>query len=188
MERITKEQLATFCDPEDPFFDLYPEPFTLGDFSYVSDGKIIVRVEAIKEITRQPDVERRFIEGEERDWYVVAPIDSLPWDHDSLTDEWVAPPEIPEGYKKERECQWCNGTGKDCGEPCEDCNGKGTYPIYKPVEWRRGLVNPFYLEKLETLEAVQFNVHGKPEEIIRFRFKGGVGLLMPCVNNGFDRC
>jgi hypothetical protein len=172
------------------------EPFSVGDFTYATNGYLIVRVDRLQswgETESAPNVAR------------------LNWDHDSI-GLWIDPPQAedisPEACKPckgtgklsvcpechghgeveaetdfntyECDCATCNGSGKVDGGShlCDDCLGSGEY-LETKVPWRDGGITMKALRLASALPGIQFSTYGTAEEVVRIKFDGGVGLLMP---------
>ena len=77
-------------------------------------------------------------------------------------------------------CKSCDGDGVFAGpgRPCPVCKGAGR-KLFTPVKWQRGFISMKHLDRIKVLPGLKLSLHGDPLEIIRFRFDGGVGLLMP---------
>lgn len=81
------------------------------------------------------------------------------------------------------ECKTCGGEeeipGGENDVCCTKCKSTGKVFAEIYVGWHRGKVNPHYVLMLSALDNVEFSTHGDINEVIRFRFDGGEGLLMP---------
>jgi len=98
--------IMAFCNPNDkrPHVN---RPFTQGDYTYALDGALIVRV---------PKMNGFDMEDEKK----FPAVDTLPWDHDTLT-VWEDPPSgALSGIPK---CGICDGTKK--ASTCPECDGEG---------------------------------------------------------------
>lgn len=202
----TAIDITQFCNAHDPRTSLR-QPWTLGEYTYASDGHSIIRVPRIADITG---------EG--------VSIIHLPWDHDSITEWHPVPSDIPDSRRVE--CKSCEGTGKiitceDCngdgevqyeysslsgktydadiecpvcegrgkmngdGERCEDCDGHGYSfeSVAVKVEYLGLYVSNHLLKRVKDLPGVMISIKGiaTPHDlpIVRFKFDGGVGLIMP---------
>ena len=200
---MDKETLKQFCSYDNLRKEIM-EPWTRGDYTYATNGKIIIRVPRISDIPENPaapNVNR-----------------SIPWNAPVFTEASAPIPDLPkdqflscarcDGTGKNSECPECEGEGvvtwetkrhgyeADCeecdgfgrvaagtkAEECNRCNGTGKIEqdIFVPV---RGVsFNKKYLTLIKSLpEAILFpepEVAGKfPPS--RFAFNGGDGFVMP---------
>jgi RecJ-like exonuclease len=205
--------LTQFYNPSDPR-EKIRAPFSDEQFTYATDGHIIIRVPRIPEITVPGGT-------------TFPQWQSMPWDHDSLTDWKPLSVEIPEGQRVD--CKSCDGTGKiitcqDCdgdgeveyqyeslggktydydlecpvcegrgkmngdGERCEDCNGQGYRIEAVPVKIGAiGLsISNQLLQRVKDLPGLEIAVKGRIEDMppVRFRFDGGCGIIMPMRDQG----
>ena len=164
--------LMQFCE-RNGFRLWMAEPFGVGEYTYASNGVILVRVPR-------------------SDWPSAdLPSEVLPASFPQLM-KWLdgspamAPlPAIPPGpfYKK---CFWCAGSGEvqfDCcgghiGE-CEECGGEGV--IEKKTYYRFGTrsFNARYLRRIKALPDSRLAIKGPKMDGALFTFTGGRGLLMP---------
>lgn len=186
------------------FMDLKPfcgkskaisEPFSGGEYSYATDGSIIIRVPVQAETTKEvPDGLGYGFPS---------------FDHDLITS-WLDMPVLPtnkitcekcNGTGKEETCHECNGDGiltfesdyntyevecERCGGngkndeiPCDECEGEGKIPEVPYVKLDSVCLGIKYLELLKDLPDIKFAIVSKDRsEPVRFKFAGGVGLLM----------
>ena len=197
--------LEKFCR-KSHYTETLTEPFSEGDYVYVADGSILIRVDKIPEITKTyPSVKAKQILEENK-------IDG--------NEIWIDPPKFEimeinctecEGAGKIIICKECSGSGslefssdyndydvecKSCfgkgteDKKCEDCEGTGKYKKYstpiieKPItidgslEQIEIILNGMYLEMIQDLPNIKIALQGKTEPI-KLKFDGGIGLLMP---------
>ena len=177
-------------------------PFINGDYTYATNGHIIVRVPRIAAVVKE----------------VMIDPTTMPWDHATLTgwrpiDSYPLPERIIcarcKGTKKVV-CPECEGTGEaflrgkedsydvecllcngdmDYKESCDNCDEDGKryeqrMPRIELPPWDV-IVNAEYLYLIRTyLPGPHFLTVNKADEnypmgIIRFKFDGGEGGLMP---------
>ncbi len=83
-------------------------------------------------------------------------------------------------------CPDCNGEGViwDKDKPCEECNGTGQllYPESVMICGRKIAGN--YAHKISLLPNAKAVNFGKPNDILKFVFDGGEGLVMPLKQEG----
>lgn len=96
--------LQSFCDAPNDSRSPLQEPFTIGHYSYASNGHIAVRVVALTEVPKREAVR-------------VNP-DLLPWPEEST--RWQALPALPPA---DGECLTCMGHGRVVA--CDECGGEG---------------------------------------------------------------
>lgn len=160
--------LLPFCSTN-PARPTCMAPFSIGEFTYATDGVIAVRVPRradVPEVEKAPDARRVFF--------------------DVGADTFVAPPVKKLPKPKSEECYSCDGNGKahdcpNCNCACATCCGTGRVSSDRNVcvtikekpfalaLWRR----IFELPGLK-ISPVRDDEH-KP---LQFRFDGGEGAIM----------
>ncbi len=171
-EEMTKEELMPFCDEEIPNFK---EPWTKGNWTYATNGKICIRVPAVDGVEENaftPQADRLF-------------------DTAFAPKQWSPVPKVEKPEQpKEIECDECEGSGKSdenqcefCGKypECEECGGSGKImkpPLVKKKEIDGVIFDEKYLYLIQKLPGIEIGVNSLPDAS-RFRFDGGEGLLMP---------
>jgi hypothetical protein len=143
------------------------EPFSLGEWSYATDGHILIRVPRridIPEREKVPDVERIWPKGVETTF--------------RSPKVTVLPP------KEEVDCDICDGRGfkhdcPDCTCECEECNGTGLLSKDKRLAVPVGHVTIAmrYARALLELPALELSVSPAGAPVLQFRFDGGDGIL-----------
>jgi len=206
---LTAIDLTRFCNKNDIRIPLQ-QPWSDDQYSYATDGHILVRIQRIPEITNTDGVS----------------LEHLPLDHDEMAEWHSLPSEIPndqrvpckvckgsgritecndcdgtghvdytfeasngETYEENHDCPVCDGSGKTNGEGdrCEECEGKGSQlvPASVKIESIGMNISSHLLLKVHDLPGVQIAIksHG-PYDLppVRFRFEGGIGLMMPMSN------
>lgn len=182
--------LSKFCDPDHRILN---RPWSAGDYTYASNGVIIVR------IPRQADVAKNIHIFDASPCFV---------EH---TDDMVWHPVI--GYKKpdQIECDMCDGHGMDfvCPEcdghgevhfendfhtydcDCNNCDGTGKIEICPECEgtgkadptivrawFHEASFNQAFLALLSDLPNCEMGMTGVAN-LHPFRFDGGDGAIMP---------
>ena len=171
-------------------------PFSRGDYTYATDGRMIVRVPRLKDMPERDNAPKA---------------DHLGWNHSELSD-WTNPPKIDlSGTEKcslckgsgkatvcpecdgegevvaetamneyEVTCKTCEGDGATAGgkDMCSSCDGTGLY-IDNPVKYGSRYIGGLLLAKMSILPDLQFSHYGGIEDAVRFIFDGGEGLVMP---------
>lgn len=191
--------LKQFCHKGDHRTVDLARPFSEGDYTYASDGWIalrVPRVDGVPENGNAPLPSRLPWDHDEiGDW-----IDLPDYDLDDADDCRRC-----KGSGREKSCYECHGAGEvelhsgyhvysceclTCGgggilaavskddDPCGDCNGTGKR-LMTPVEWGRAHISMALLERIKVLPGVQLSKHGADLQPFRFKWDGGVGLVMP---------
>lgn len=161
--------LQPFCgaDAARPYL---MKPFSQGDFSFATNGHIMVRV------ARQEGVD-----PPGKDFDANAPLAGV-------EQAAFAPPPaytLPPLQTDLTECQKCDGSGHahecpDCECPCERCDGTGRENPERHVSTRVGtaIYAMRYVRKMLALPDVEI-AQPDPKAPLLFRFRDGVGALMP---------
>ena len=169
------EQLKTFCGIEKTRPKLL-DPFSIGEFSFASDGRILVRV---------PKIESVALAADENFAKQVGRVFSQPHNPNTV----AFPTEIP-AFDGANVCQHCKGTGvcdcKKCGRTyggggCDACCGGLFNEIPQGVPFGNQIVSNFYLLKLKDLPGIQLFNGVDETSCMHFVFEGGEGKLMPIV-------
>ncbi|MHB1952519.1 MAG: hypothetical protein ACYDDA_14875 [Acidiferrobacteraceae bacterium] len=168
-------------------------PFTVGAFTYASNGHIAVRVPYQDEY---PVVTTSRIPEN----FSGAPVDLRPFPEDfpDLHDEYPCPP--CQGSGKIPACETCRGDGTiECGECgherdcpdcdgrrnkdgiCERCHGTGRNERLLIVQVGSARVNASYLRMIRVLPGVRIDARSASDGStpLAFVFEGGEGRLMP---------
>jgi hypothetical protein len=121
------EELKQFCGIEETCPYLH-EPFSRGDFTYATNGHIMVRVPRLPEVTAGADIvdpEKPFLQDRRGPLFDLTALSRLTY----------TPCENCDGAGYGDLCEECGGTGggecPECGhaEECEACGGKGLFPL-----------------------------------------------------------
>jgi hypothetical protein len=200
------EDLQKFCSGDRTRYQL-STPFSIEDYTYACDGRIIIRVPAIAEARRDNVFERvaDVIPPPGDDWQQV----EYPpgWEsfeaHPTKCQSCNGVGKLPKCRKCDgtgecdhcgEECRRCDGTGLDAdgnGDPekhCEDCDGSGSYEPVFLVSLNRGgvTVNLKYLKLIASLPGSKLLHRGDEKTVLRFEFNGGLGGVMPSRDSGND--
>lgn len=170
---ITKELLQKFCHPER---ESLGQPWTAGNFTYATDGRLIVRVPRLADVLPNPAAPQGV--------YKII-FDDSPHAAESLpVGGFVIPPLA--GTAK---CRNCGGSGQhfcdDCDSrhDCEKCNTTGRIPEQAiRVEIFGASVSHLLLNAIKDLPNCRIAASALPPEQFRalaFFFDGGEGRLMP---------
>lgn len=147
-------------------------PFTIGEFTYATNGHIAVRVPALAEwpVAEKPGL--MFEKAPElfaKDVTEFKPLPSIEF------------PPIDE----EDECSACDGRGhehdcEDCQCICSNCAGTGLEQPFNDMTVGIGtcIFHAKYIALLKELPAIEIGPTD-PREPVRFRFAGGEAVIMP---------
>lgn len=158
--------LQPFCST-DPFRPGINHPFSRGDWTYATDGIVLVRVprrEDVEEFPGAPHAER-VIDGIP----LLAAMKPLP--------AFV----FPEPDKEI--CRKCDGRGSvhdcpDCNCECSRCRGSGSAPLVVTGAIGGTSYDARYLKLIAGLPQTRVPVSPPPRrDPMRFTFEGGEGLL-----------
>ena len=146
-------------------------PWSVGDYSYATDGSIAVRV------VRSEDVPP----PEENITKTAAMLDG--WIAATADVERIALPHVDVAKGKRWICEKCDGRGyeHDCPEctcDCDDCDGGYRYQQVI-VMWRGMQVNARIWQLIAALPNSRIATHLSPAGHIAFLFDGGAGICMP---------
>ena len=170
---ITLDMMLPFCSDDECRYAI-SKPFTIGEWTYATDGKVMLRVpSSAVNVPQDADfnppnaaVIFKFHDWENKDGY-----NSIP--------------EIPE-WPATIVCKHCEGFGiiecSHCGSmvECTSCGGEGeTEPFPLPMLVGDVLFNVKYLMLLATLPGVKVRRGSNPaDKLATFIFDGGDGVLM----------
>lgn len=167
---LTVEDLKRFCaNSKESYRQSITRPFSQGDWTYATDGRVLIRVPRLDEVPEYDDspcdVQKRI------------------FDEQPITGWWmILPPDLPEllpAYK----CAFC---GDEPKPDCVECDGEGFIEHSAiPVKVGKHAVSHIYLHKLKTLPGVQICESAKGElNGLGVRFDGGEGRQMPMRQSG----
>ena len=180
------DQLKTYCST-DIQRKWVTKPFTVGDFTFATDGRILFRVPAIAEVPEDPDATK----GSKG---VMAMLDK-----DVVNEYKPLPPFEP---REPGPCPGCDGRGKsewvecpDCTERihldgqtivCLECGGLGRRLKHDDgnihllsVDLGGTWISVKYYEILSKLPKLTIATNMDATGPLHFKFDGGDGLLMP---------
>jgi hypothetical protein len=178
---ITPAQLQPFCSCDETMGVLCA-PFTRGDWTYATDGRICVRVPRL-DVAVSP---------------YPSPRAETVFAGDDFTADWLPMPTLPPYDSLFVPCHECDGSGvvewsysfrRECGgrclknHPCPICLGqKRVLGAIRRVDIGSRRVSAWYLWLLHELPGpVEFRV--PPEDMrwepVHIRFNGGEGRVMP---------
>lgn len=163
---ITKEQLQTFCSTDDTRLAIQA-PWTNEDYTFATDGRILVRVPPVAEVPDNPNAPRKTTELQ---WRLFE------------TAEFAPLPELPEPERAE--CSNCGGFGMehecpDCTHLCDECGGKGSCEKQQATQVGTHTLDARFLRKIAALPNPIIAMNGETNNAVPFKFDGGEGLVMP---------
>lgn len=172
-------------------------PFSIGDYTFATDGQIIIKVDKLPEVEQRddaPDANRlEWRQDEITEWHELPMID---FDElDDCANCWGI------GFVKtcpecdgdsvvyfentyncyETECQTCCGNGILRGNKddkiCGSCNG--TKKQSTSVKVGSASIGSVYLSMIYSLPDAVIEHSDKTESMVNFKFNGGCGIVMP---------
>jgi len=148
---------------------LLQQPFTVGERTYATDARVLVRVNRIAGVY--------LVNVTNSGWNAIkfqaclAMVAPLP------TDIAVALPDaIPEVLEA---CDVCDGNGLRNGEPCPNCEGAGHFEQHHPIDVGGTSYAGYHLRRLAALPDLAFYPRHGTDEPAYFTFTRGDGILMP---------
>ena len=164
--------LEAFCSRDNDRYYL-TKPFTVGAFTYATNGHIIVRIDKRFDVDAAP-----------ADFPVKDPEAPL---KDAETTTYQAPSfKLPRLLAPLDRCPVCDGRGNihlcpDCNCGCETCGNTGQSNSEHDVSTTIGAANFYlpYVRQMLQLPKVEIARPVAPEVAMLFRFEGGIGALMP---------
>lgn len=145
------------------------KPFSIGEWTYATCGRVLVRVPRRDDIPENPDANPQ----------VSTLFDTAP------PTEFMPAPAIVMPDADQEECHACDGRGTEhdcpsCQCQCVGCGGTGIEQPWHDVSFEigEGDFGGKYVAKLRDLPGLKFGKATK-ELPMRFAFDGGEGLLMP---------
>jgi hypothetical protein len=159
------------CDETSPRFHTLGKPWSHDDYTYASDGMVLVRVDRRPEVPENECAPSNHLEAVLKPW------------HDKLVP--MPNIELP-APKKPMECSLWSGTGfehdcPDCSCECPRCDGTGEIEDHIFVGIGKAVFDAAVLRRVLTLPALEIDPQPQSEKPLAFRFDGGIGLAMPCV-------
>lgn len=194
------ETLKTFCasPKSDPLRLKLRAPFSIGAWTYATDGRAAVRVPRMADV---PEMQEPVVG-------VESLFSNFPVDGFQSVDIELPPPLFQDctacsGKGRKTECEACGGEGElecdfghvhECEEcdgdcyvfsdsgrfECEKCAGTGKAEKDQFVDIIRATFMVRLVDKIIKLPDVQWCVVDSLS-VAKFKFIGGQGLLMPCL-------
>lgn len=155
--------LSAFTGSAERRLDL---PFSRGGWTYASDASIAIRVPRIASV---PEIAGT-AEG----------IESLPWPIATGADAgWIKIPALPP--MRSIDCPECAElAGGKPSKRCGECDGRGRVTESQRVKIGAAEICSEYLRRAKIfLPAPRILPPAAADEVLRIRFDGGAGVLMP---------
>jgi len=161
--------LQPFCEPASSDRTAFKMPFSIGEFTYATNGKIIVRVPRRDDVPERDDAPKNA---------------SKLFDENKCAGNFQPLPDFPKPTRET--CLKCEGGGRcrcdTCGDEhsCGNCGGDGTVrgEIVK-VKIGDQIVSNHWLALIAALPNPTIANALQKDHALTFRFDGGDGLLMP---------
>lgn len=195
---MNQAELSVFAEPN------YPEmcgPFSFGDYSYATNGHILVRVPRLADVPEWEALNEkaaRMFDGLDFPALNAALVDipespqlaPEPCPFCSGTGKITTCPECEGtgevGFENdfhcyECDCLTCHGSGKVSGNEslCGYCNGTGKLKVTNPIEVGGTFFSSHYLNLMRDLLPGVKIAPTETEKANYFKFDEGDGLLMP---------
>lgn len=156
--------LSAFC-PSKPFAYRMKSPFSRGDYSWATDGRILVRVPRRPDIAENPDapnVEKFWVDFPQAGW--CRPVVR----------------ELPTPKKKV--CTACGGRGRkhecpECECTCEECDGLGLHDEKQAVTVGERAVQLHHARMIVGLDWLEIVPPAKTDHLLLFQFEDGQGII-----------
>jgi hypothetical protein len=162
--------LKQFCSTN-PFLSYLHSPLSFGDYTFASNGAIIVRVD------RRPDAAEGAPPMTEKGVHRVLALE--PDLQYRALPKYAYPPVIIS------QCEFCDGTGKEEDHddywPCIACDGTGNAKPKSSLSVGGVAFDTQYLRNISVLPNIEIEKTTSERRALRFRFTGGVGALMPLI-------
>lgn len=194
---MNKEQLSKFSDPE--HHKIF-KPFSFGDFTYASNGHLLVRVPRLDDCEEWESLNEqaaRMFETVDMPLVLAALVDipDFPQPEPKKcsackgTGKITLCPECEgKGYVEfandyseyECDCETCHGHGSTIGDEhiCESCNGTGHKKKMTRIELGCAGFSSHYLNMLNELPGMKI-APTEPNNANYFKWDCGDGLIMP---------
>jgi hypothetical protein len=163
--------LASFCSTDESRVALH-QPWSVDGFTYATDDRIIVRLQA-SEFPSEPN---------DRAPKSVHTIQK--WNHAEIADWLDLPADLP-SEDKFLPCGNCDGDGEHYCKGCEDfhecgkCGGEGRKYHPSPINIGLAKIDAKYLRKIAALPEARIENPSESNVAVAFKFNGGVGYVMP---------
>lgn len=192
---MTAKDLIKFCDPARPHI---AQPFTIGEYTYATNGVVAVRVPKIDEVPENPNAPFNVTKlvdnalsaagGVLHGMPTVPPPNTEPCSHCKGEGGFTGCIDCHgNGYQEcdlghEHTCEKCSGNGRKANpvgeEKCEDCNGSGRVELNTRVPVGDVSFSSKYLRLFAELPGgISILPHGADPALVIFH--GGHAIIMP---------
>lgn len=190
---MNKEDLQKYCDRPDR--ENIATPFSIGDFTYATNGHVIVRVPRLSDVPERgnaPKAEELFSKMEIGEYFPIPYVpaekkencpecEGLGYYTECPECEGSGDVEFSTDYHDYTEtCETCGGSGKFTKEnplECEKCGGEGKVVKREIMEASRNMYDTKYLRWLKELPNCMLST-AEYLSPTHFKFDGGDGLIM----------
>ena len=169
---ITKELLQRFCNVDRESLAVQ---FTQGEYTYASDGRLIVRVPRLDDVPENPDAPKNVA----MNIFAATPF-RVKEDRTPISALTIPPLEGPD------DCANCQGGGIHFCEACDDhhdctrCEGGKVQERAIAVEFKQHKISHLLLNQIKDLPNVSLAASAiGMEAALAFFFDGGEGRMMP---------
>jgi hypothetical protein len=147
---------------------LYDRPWTVGQYTYQTDGRIIVRVPAKPEYGPMDKTDA-----------IAAWIDK--WLADGAGDVMVPVPTVMLPDQNVTRCEDCDGRGfehdcRDCSCECSACDGDGEITLRIGVKFGEVVIFWKYWRQIAALPNARLSCVENANGHLAFAFDGGAGI------------
>lgn len=154
--------LSKFCGSDEWRWVSIGQPFSRHDFTYATDGKILIRVPRRGEVPENDKAPHA-----ERVWPKEWPTDFSPIQAISLAPVEFVPCDMCDGRGTQHECP-------DCTCKCRECGGDGSLKVASAVTIYDRAINSRLAKLLAELPSA--SIAQPAGNIVCFRFDGGEGI------------
>ncbi len=168
---MTKEDLQRFCSDDDYRKDAVGVPWSEGDWTYATDGRLLLRVPRLPDVPENEKAPKN--------------IDKNIFDLNPITGNWQKIPSPLPAFGDGEKCDECKGSGQHecrCGDQhdCGKCEGSGSLPSKSiAVEIGCHHVAHIYLHKIRDIPGIEICQSATSKAYaLGLRFDGGDGRLM----------
>jgi len=183
---MTRIDLQQFCCEANGIRPYLERPFRLGDFTYATNRWVLVRVPAVDgdpaaDFSEASGLIREALNSESIDKILAAQPDAT-----------FAPLRVTLPARERKPCSYCGGSGAVTSDAtgamiCDDCDGAGSFEVETSVSIAGVLFQAKYIAQIAALPEAEFPTNpaaGRDVVPCPFRFRGGVGALMPMARKG----
>jgi hypothetical protein len=162
------------CVEDDQRFAALGQPWSAGEYTYATNGHILVRV------PRRPDAPENDLAPSDKAEAVIGK---------GYGGEFFPVPPVQLPPATEEKCPECGGRGTehdcpDCECDCKGCDGAGAVQDRSWVEVGEAFFATGYVRRILGLPGLEISLSPTAKDPLSFKFDGGIGLLMPVESGG----